>query len=171
MTINELITELENYQNSYIILLGSMPILAIVYSFFLSNREPTVKPHNYVYSAIIHAVSFPGVCGIVLTCYTLFILSGNLLDVNFIVYFFPIIILIITVYIVNRIVKISDLPGIRRLTGLLIVLAVTFVLTMLMLKTRIFLFFGGSIKTFFGILLVLFAVLTWASHRFLGRKL
>jgi len=170
MTINDLITELEGYGYYYVIALGCLPLIALVYSFFHKSEEGNNSPHGFVYSGLVHAASFPGVCGIVLTFYTLFILQGNLLDVSFIVYFFPILILILTVYLVSRVSRISDLPGIDRLNGLLIIVGVTFVLALIVLKTRIFMFFGGSIQSFGIFVLLLFALIRFGSYKLLKKK-
>jgi len=170
MTINELIAEFQKYDIHYAIYLGLLPAIALIYSFLHKDESGSDKPHKYVYSGLVHLAAFPGVCGIILTCYSLFILQDSLLDVSFVIYFLPVITMILTIYFVSRIVTLGDLPGIERLSGLLMILGVTFVLTLIVLKTRIFIFFGGSIKAFGFILLVLFALIKWGSYKLLRKS-
>ncbi len=170
MTINQLIAEFQQYDIHYAIYLGLLPAIALVYSFMHKDDSGTDSPHSYIYSGLVHLATFGGVTGIILTCYSLFILQSSLLDVSFVIYFLPIISMIFTVYLVSRIVSLGDLPGIERLSGLLLILAVTFILTLIVLKTRIFMFFGGSVKAFGFILLVLFALIKWGSYKLLRKN-
>jgi hypothetical protein len=41
---------------------------------------------------------------------------------------------------------------------------------LIVLKTRIFIFFGGSVKAFGFILLVLFALIKWGSYKLLRKN-
>ncbi len=170
MTINQLIAEFQQYDIHYAIYLGLLPAIALIYSFMHNEESGSNAPHNYVYTTLVHLTTFAGVTGIILTCYTLFILQSNLLDVSFVIYFLPVISMILTVYFVSRIVTLGELPGINRLSGLLLILGVTFILTLIVLKTRIFIFFGGSVKAFGFILLVLFALIKWGSYKLLRKN-
>jgi len=143
MTINELIAEFQKYDIHYAIYLGLLPAIALIYSFLHKDESGSEKPHKYVYSGLVHLAAFPGVCGIILSCYSLFILQDSLLDVSFVIYFLPVITMILTIYFVSRIVRLGDL---------------------------IFIFFGGSIKAFGFILLVLFALVKWGSYKLLKKS-
>ena len=170
MNINELIKNLEHLNLYYAIYLVVLPVLALCYHYVYSPGKGEEAPHKYIYSGLIYMSSIPGIFGTIITSYTLFILRGNLLNVNVIIYFLPIISMITTIIFIRRQVDLDDIPGFEKLSGLFMILGVTFILTLILLKTRIFLFFGGSIGTFFLLLIFLFALLKWGTYVLFKRK-
>ncbi|MCP4522347.1 MAG: hypothetical protein GY827_11760 [Cytophagales bacterium] len=170
MTINELIKSLTPYNLHIGVFLIAIPFLAFIFQYIHPRYKGEESPYKYIYSVLIYGASIPGIFGSVLTAYTLFILRGNLLNVNFLVYFLPVISMISTILLIKRNVNLDNIPGFERLWGLFLLLGITFILTLILLKTRIFLFFGGSIGAFFVVLLVLFVLLKWGSHLFFRKK-
>ncbi len=170
MSINDLIKNIEQFNLYCTIYLIALPIIAFLYQFVHRSGKGEDSPHKYVYSVLIYMTSIPGVLGTIITSYTLFILKGNLLNVNLVVYFLPIISMLTTIIFIRREVNLDNIPGFEKLSGLFTTLGVTFVLTLILLKTRIFLFFGGSIGTFFLLLIFLFALLKWGTYLLFKRK-
>lgn len=170
MSINDLVKNIEQFNLYYAIYLLVLPLLSFVYHYVYTLGRGELSPHKYVYATLIYLTSIPGIFGTILTGYTLFILRGNLLNVNLVVYFLPIISMITTIIFIRREVNLDNIPGFEKLSGLFTTLGVTFILTLILLKTRIFLFFGGSIGTFFLLLIFLFALLKWGTYMLFKRK-
>ncbi len=90
----------------------------------------------------------------------------NLTEVNALIYFLPIISMIATIMVVSQEVNLKNLPGFDKISGLVMVLAVTFIAILLIQKTRIWVMFIGGM----GHLLILFVVL-FIAFRFAWSKL
>ena len=64
----------------------------------------------------------------------------------------------------------DDIPGFDRLSGLMVVIAITFVLVLAIEKTRIWLFFGGSITRLILLVAGLLALLKWGAYMLFRKK-
>lgn len=170
MTISELSKELSNYNSAFIIYLVAVPLVTFLYQYVHKRGYGIYSPHKYVYAILIYLTCIPGIFGSILTGYTLFILRGNLLHVNLFVYFLPIVSMIVTVVFMKKVVSLDRIPGFEKLWGLCVMLGITFILTLIILNTRIFLIFGGSMMTFFLVMIFLFALLKWGSYLLFRRK-
>ncbi|MEZ4765253.1 MAG: hypothetical protein R3C26_19345 [Calditrichia bacterium] len=105
-----------------------------------------------------------------LTAYSLFFLRSNLLEVNALIYFLPIISMIVTLALMRRNVNFDYLPGFDRLRGLMLLLAVTFIVSFLLMQLRIWLFFGGSIGSLLIGMILIFLLLRYGSRLLLRGK-
>lgn len=144
--------------------LAAPPVFAWLFSKTHGPGDAEFPPRSYVYSALVYLVCVPGIFGATLTAYTLFFVRQNLLKVNLFVYFLPIVSMIATLIVVGRQADWDRLPGVDRLYGLVLVLVVSFGAALAIQKTRIWIFFGGSIGSLLLIALICFAVLKWGSH-------
>ena len=116
-------------------------------------------------SSLIYGACIPGMMALVLVGYALFFTRENLLNVNAILYFLPIISLVATLTLVSKNVRFSTLPGLDRLSGLMVLIAVVFVILLALYKTHILVGFFGSLQSLLLIAVVLFFVLNWAMKR------
>lgn len=130
-----------------------------------------VKPANlkyvkYVMSGIVYAVTIPGILASLLTLYVLLIMRTSLLDVNIMAYFMPIVAMIMTLVILNKRVVMSSIPGFGRLSGLMIMIGITFTIVFVLQKTYFGVLFIGSFLQLLVLFVVLFIVLMVAWSRF-----
>ncbi len=170
MTIQEIIQKLGPYSLYIFIYLILIPVLSFVYSKICGKERGIMAPHKYIYAVLIYLIAIPGIFGGVLTAYSLFILRANLLQVNFLIYILPVLSMIVTFIFISKGVDLNEVPGFDRLYGLLVVLGVTFILTLGIMKTRIWIFFGGSITTLLIIGVVLFILLKWGTRKLFQSK-
>jgi len=131
-----------------------IPVLALLLN-WIANDESHTSPWNYVYSALIFLVCIPGTFSIILCGYSMFFQPQSLLQVNALVYFLPIVSMVATTMIVKQEADVNRLPGFNKLSGLVMLLAITFIAMLLIQKTRIWVMFVGNM----GSLLILFLVL------------
>ena len=97
----------------------------------------------------------------VLTAYTLFISRENLLDVNPLVYFLPVVSMVVTLVFIRKNVSFDEVPGFDRLSGLMVMVGCSFAVALAIQKTNIWIFFGGSIERLFILAAGVFALLKW----------
>jgi hypothetical protein len=102
------------------------PFAAWILGKFHESWEGNQSPWKYFYSILVYMVCIPGIFSFVLVAYSVFFTRQNLLAVNAFVYFFPIVTMIVTLVVIGKKASWKRLPGVDRLYGLMIVLAITF---------------------------------------------
>ncbi len=171
MTIQEFIAKLR--QVNPLILLGVFlfpPVGAFLYSHIHPQGTVEYTRWRYGYSFFVYLTAVPGIFACVITAYTVFFLHQSLLSVNVFVYFLPIVSMIVTLVIVNRNIAFTRIPGVDRLFGLVMILAISFSAALAIQKTRIWIFFGGSIKALIIIAIVCFIVLKAGIYMLFRKK-
>ena len=103
------------------------------------------SPWKYVYALLVYLASVPGMFAGVITAYSLFFSRDNLLDVNPLVYFLPIVSMIATLVLIRNAVAFDEVPGFDRLSGLMVMVGCSFAVALAIQKTNIWIVFGGSI--------------------------
>ena len=143
-TVEDVIRNIGDYP-LYVTAFLCLPALLALITGFCYKPGFIVRPADYFYSVLVYMVCIPGIFSGVLITYTLFFTHGNLLQVNMLVYFMPIIAMIVTLALIKRKTAFKRLPGFDHLAGLMIVIGITFIILLLIYKTRIFIGFFSSI--------------------------
>jgi len=150
-------------------------VLPALLSWLVSQLHATgeggVSPWKYAYAVLLYAACVPGMFAAVLSGYALFFRNENLLQVNLLVYFLPILTMIATLLLIRRAVRSFDLvPGFGRLSGLMVILGVSFAVAFALHRFRFGIFFFGPLAQLGVIALAIFALLPWAAGRVAGRR-
>lgn len=172
MSIQDMMDKLGNFELIHILAVFLFPPLCALIMVLLqpkSHYDPS-RVRKYIYSLLVYLVCVPGMLSCTLTGYTMFFSRQNLLDVNAFVYFFPILTMIATLVIIARKNVLADLPGVDRLYSLMIILLISFGTALAIQKTRIWIFFGGSVKILLYIAIGCFIVLKIASWKLFRKK-
>ena len=148
MSINQWLQKINNPEILLVFFAG-LPLLALLTGIFHQRRRGEKTRLRYLYSILTYVSTIPGTFSITLIAYALFFTRTNLLDVNFLVYFLPLISMIVTLMIIGKQAEFSKLPGIDRLSGLITLLAITFSIVLFIFKSRIFIGFFGSMEYLF----------------------
>ncbi|NKB24375.1 MAG: hypothetical protein GKR87_08380 [Kiritimatiellae bacterium] len=164
MTLNEMIEIAGNNPAILLLIFALFPGTVLVLPMLHRRTIMAVSPWRYVYTVIIYLVAFPGMLSIVLIAYALFFTKSNLMNVNMLVYFLPILSMVVTLVLMKKNISFDHIPGFDRIYGLATIIAMTFVFVLIIEKTRIWLFFGGSIFFLVTIIIFLFGLLKWGSH-------
>lgn len=164
MTGHELVALVGSNPSVLTLVLG-LPLLVALASGVLHGRgHGGNAPWKYVYSAAIYATCVPGMLAAVLTAYTIFISRADLLDQNVLVYIVPLVTMALTLVVIRRQVAFDAVPGFDRIWGLMTMIAMTFIIVLAIARTRIFLFFGGSMAMLIGLCAFVFALLKWGAY-------
>lgn len=159
MTLQELFASVSEHPQPVVIFFLMLPLTAFIVGVMSDKEERYNSPWKYLYAALVYLSSVPGILALVLCVYTLFFeRSSSILEVNILVYFLPILIMIATLIIISNKVNMRRIPGFQRLSGLLLMLGVTFISILIIQKTRIWVIFHGSITYLIGLFVVLFVV-------------
>src|SRR5207247_7604242 len=105
-----------------------------------------------------------------ITAYTLFFSWEKLLDANLLVYLLPIASMVATLVLIRKHVAFDDGPGFDRLSGLMVMVGCSFVIALVIQKTKIWIFFGGSTQKLFLLAAGVFALLKWGTYMLFRRR-
>jgi hypothetical protein len=146
------------------------PLLVPVVAWLHGRGRGGQTPWRYVYSVLVYAVSVPGIGAAVLTAYTLFFTRESLLDKDLLVYVLPVLSMGCALGLIARNVSFDEIPGFDRLSGLLVLIGVTFALLLAIRKTFVGVVFVGSIATLLVVGVAIFALLRWATRALFRRS-
>lgn len=146
------------------------PVLAWLAGPLHGKDRGTLAPWKYLYSLLVYLVCVPGMFAAVITAYTLFFSRENLLDANLLAYFLPIVSMVATLVLIRKNVSFDDVPGFDRLSGLMVMVGCSFAIALAIQKTRIWVFFGGSIEKLFLLAAGVFALLKWGTYMLFRRR-
>jgi hypothetical protein len=164
MTGRELVALAGSQPVLLVVLCAAPALLALLLRFVHARGDGGRAPWKFVYSVLVYVACVPGTGAAVLTAYTLFFSGENLLDLNLLVYLLPIAGMAAALLVISRNVPFDAIPGFDRLSGLMVMLAMAFILALAVAKTRIWLVFGGSLGMLLLLVAGIFALLKWGAH-------
>lgn len=165
MTIADLIKSLDAFPFWLTPALAALPPVGVLLTHLVHPRERSAAaPWRYIYSFWVYLTCIPGVFASVLTGYALFFIRQNLLQVNVGVYLLPILSMVVTLVLIHRRVDFDRLPGIERIYGLMILLAIVFIILFALDRMRVLIFFGGGFGSLILIAIVCFGLAKWGMH-------
>ncbi|SOS47755.1 conserved membrane hypothetical protein [Tenacibaculum dicentrarchi] len=165
MTVYDLINILAENSSTilnYYIFLLVIVLLGLLFSNAINFKSPLI----YLYTVLIYAVAIPGILSVILVVYNFFFLRKNLLQLELITYYLPIIAMVLLLLLIKKTVPLKEIPGFDKLSGLFIILFITFLITYFIQKAIIGVFFIGSFTQLIAIFLVLLVVLKLGWNKF-----
>lgn len=156
MTIENIINQLGNYPSIILIYFGIMLGVSLL-GLLLVKEQNYRPPINYLYGGLVYLVAIPGLLSVVLLLYSFFFLKTNVLQLNIVTHYVPIVFMIATLLIINRTIPLKRIPGFDRLSGLVILITGAFILTFILQRMIFGVFFIGSFTyliAFFGLILL-----------------
>nr|WP_299215001.1 hypothetical protein [uncultured Allomuricauda sp.] len=165
MTIQELIDWFSG--NEYGVLGYFLCILLLTLLITVIANQSNFRKLRYVMSGLVFAVTIPGILAVLLILYSILFLGASLLNVSIIAYFLPVITMILTLIILSRKVSMKDIPGFDKLSALMIIIGITFIIIFILQKSFFGVFFvGGFVQLLIAFLIVLLILkLSWSKLR------
>ncbi|TDQ28498.1 hypothetical protein DFQ07_0871 [Tenacibaculum caenipelagi] len=158
MTIQDFINLLSN--NSQVIINYYLVLLVISLCGLLSVHENNFKsPVTYLYTILVYAIATPGMLSFILVVYNLFFLKQNLINLPIVVYYLPLIAMIVLLLVIHKTITLKKIPGFDRLLGLFTTILITLFLTYFIQRIFIGVFFIGGLTHLFVIFIVLLVLL------------
>src|SRR5678810_908161 len=170
MTTRDLIYAAGQHPLLLLLAFVAPPVLAWLAGWSLGKDQGRLSPWKYFYSVLVYLVCVPGMFAAVITAYTLFFSGENLLDANLLVYFLPIASMVATLVLIRKNVSFDEIPGFDHLSGLMVMVGCSFAIALAIQKTRIWVFFGGSIEKLFFLAAAIFALLKWGTYMLFRRR-
>jgi hypothetical protein len=154
-------------------LLGAalLPPIACLLLSFIHGREPgAARAYRHVYAVLVYLACVPGVGAAVLTAYTLFFTRESLLDKDLLVYVAPVASMVVTLLLIRRSISFDAVPGFDRLSGLIVLIAVSFGILLAIRKTFIGILFGVSLPALLVVGAAVFGLLKWGARALSGGR-
>ena len=170
MTIQEFLVFAGQYPMAILAVFVSVPVATWVAGRCHGPRRGGTTPWKYLYATLVYISCVPGLFAAVVTAYSLFFTSANLLEVKALVYLLPVVSMVVTLALLGQNVDFAEVPGFHRLSGLMTLIGVSFALALAISKTRVWLFFGGSIFLLFAIAAVALVFMKWGIRALFRRS-
>ncbi|WP_299434326.1 hypothetical protein [uncultured Aquimarina sp.] len=145
MTVQDFINWFGNNPNlvlGYFAVIIAFSLIGLLYVKPVNFKPPI----NYFYGILIYAVTIPGLLALILLLYSFFFLKTNLLQLDLVTYFVPLISMIIALVIINKTIPMSRIPGFGKLSGLFIMIMITFIITYILQRMFFGVFFVGRFQ-------------------------
>ena len=165
MTIQDAIDLIGNYTLLISAYFALPPLLGWLMGYLSYDRKGAVVTWDYIYSLLVYLVGIPGVVSTVLIGYSLFFVRQNLLEVNFLIYFLPVISMGLSFFLIGRRVSFDRLPGFDRLAGLMILIGLSFLVVLALFKLRLIIGFFASMETLVVIGIAIFVLFQYGASK------
>lgn len=142
MTVEGLITAVAQDKIALIFLFLLLPCAALMLNKLTSLRG-MVPPYTYIYSVTIYITCICGILSICIWIYTATFQMKSLLDLNFFIYYLPIVSMVATLVLIKKQIKLSELPWYGEFYELVILLSIAFGATLIIME-RQWLQFGNA---------------------------
>ena len=155
MSIQDIIDWFTIYSNQILAYFLIVFAATLIGSLFV-NKENFQAPITYIYSVLVYSIAIPGILALILLLYSFFFLQTNLLQLNVVTHFAPVIAAIITLTIINKTIPMSNIPGFNKLSGLFFMIIITLIITYILQKMFFGVFFVGKIQYLLAFFILLF---------------
>lgn len=166
MTLAQFIDYISLYQWHILLFFTVMPLVSYIIG-TLYRPRPGHGIIDYIFSVQVYLVSIPGMFSLSLLLYSMLFIRANLLQVNVIIYFVPILGMVASLYVISRRTSLKQLPGFGRIQGLLTMLGLVFLVLFFLSRLNFFIGFFSSLYSLLAIALILFASFKIAARKFL----
>src|SRR5207247_5034669 len=94
----------------------------------------------------------------------------TLINTIMLVHILPIVSMIISLVLIRKNAAFDEVPVFDRLSGLMVMVGCSFAIALAIQKTRIWIFFGGSIERLFILAAGIFGLLKWGAYMLFRRR-
>jgi len=131
----------------------------------LGKNEGHISPWKYLYSTLIYLVCVPGIFAFTLNVYKFLFERGSVMDLQMFTQILPILSMIVTLLIIRNNVSLDRIPGHGKLSGLIMMILVLFVIMWFLEKTHVIVFSYMPIQYFLLLLVGLLLVFRFGFSR------
>jgi hypothetical protein len=159
MSVLELFSWIESHPMALVVYTAGLPVLALLFRLVHGPFKAALAPWKYGYTFVVYLSCIPGIFVLFAAVYQFTFSGVDLLALDLLVYALPVLSMIVTLLLVRRTIRFDDIPGFRRIAGLVAVTAATFVILLVLDRLRIFLFFRAPFAAFLALGAAIFIAL------------
>jgi hypothetical protein len=158
MTLQQLFQRIGENPNFLLFYFLIIPIAAVIAG-VLGKGEGHLSPWKYLYATLIYLVCVPGIFAVTLNVYFFLFERGDVMQTDIYIQILPVVIMLLTIFVIRRNVDLSILPGFDKISGLWFMLFATMFLMWLLEKIRIVVFSYLPFQYLIGIFTILFTLI------------
>ena len=158
MTLQQLFQQIGENPNFILIYLLIIPVSAIIAG-VLGKGEGHLSPWKYLYASLIYLVSIPGIFAVALNAYFFLFQRGDIMQTDIYIQVLPLIVMLVTIFVIRRNVDLSLIPGFDKISGLWFFLFATMFLMWMLEKVRFVVFSYLPFQYLLGIFAILFTLI------------
>ena len=166
MSLQELFAQIDRHPLPALAYFIGLPLVAWLAGRWHGGGPLYDSPLRWLYSAILYGVCVPGVAVAVVFADNL--AQGRLMQVGVFSQVLPLVSMLVSFGLIRQQANPEDIPGFRRVTGFIVLLVLTALALFLLMRTRIWVIFGGGIGSLLVLMAGLFLLLKWAFDRAFG---
>ena len=136
MTLGECFEMIGNNPTIVLFYFLALPLTAFLAG-VLGKDEGHLSPWKYLYSTVMYLASVPGIFAVTLNVYLFLFERRSIMDANIYTQVLPIILMLITFWIVSKNVSFDDIPGFHKISGLVMVIVAVLLIMWILEKTHI----------------------------------
>ncbi|WP_103072174.1 hypothetical protein [Aquimarina sediminis] len=145
MTLQDIINWFSTNPKLILIYFTVVIVLSLL-GLVLVNQRNFRPPLNYMYGALVYAATIPGLLALIIILYSFFFLKMNLLEMDVLTYYVPVACMFLSLFIIHKTVPMSRIPGFDKLSGVFVIVGITFVITYILQRMFFGVFFVGRIQ-------------------------
>lgn len=158
MTLQQLFQHIGENPNFILFYFLIIPIAAIIAG-ILGKGEGHFSPWKYLYASLIFMVSIPGIFAVALNAYFFLFQRGDIMQTDIYIQVLPIIVMLVTIFVIRRNVDLSLIPGFDKISGLWFFLFATMFLMWMLEKVHFVVFSYLPFQYLLGIFAILFTLI------------
>ena len=158
MTLQQLFQQIGENPNFILIYFRIIPVSAIIAG-VLGKGEGHLSPWKYLYASLIYLVSIPGIFAVALNAYFFLFQRGDIMQTDIYIQVLPLIVMLVTIFVIRRNVDLSLIPGFDKISGLWFFLFATMFLMWMLEKVRFVVFSYLPFQYLLGIFAILFTLI------------
>jgi hypothetical protein len=167
MTLQELFYRIGQNPDFLFFYFIAIPVTALLLG-FMAHGEGHVSPWKFIYATLIYLVSVPGIFAVCLNIYFFLFQRGDILQTDIYLQVLPILVMILTVFLIRRNVDLKLVPGFDKISALWMMMFATFAFMWFIDRMRIVVFSYLPFQYLLGIFVVLFLLIYVAWRRFVS---
>ena len=115
----------------------ALPLTAFLAGIF-GKGEGHLSPWKYLYSVLIYFAFIPGIFAITLSIYLFLFERRSIFETDIILQIMPIVVMMLTFWLIKRSVRMDQIPGFGQLSGLIVMITVLLSGMWILERTHIF---------------------------------
>ncbi|MEL6390765.1 MAG: hypothetical protein AAFQ02_11425 [Bacteroidota bacterium] len=136
MTLQELFDAVSTRPEIICFYFLALPLTALLASIF-GKAEGHLTPWKEMYCVLIYLACIPGIFAVILNVYLFLFERQSVMDTNVFTQILPIVVMVLTLWLIRRNVAFDHIPGFDRLGGLLMIVFAVLAVMWLLDRMRI----------------------------------
>lgn len=136
MTLGEFLNQFGQHHELIVFYAVATPLTALLAGLF-SKSQGHLSPWRYLYAILVYISCLPGIFAVTLNIYLWFFEGRSILESDIFTQIIPVLVMLLTLWIIRRSVMLDQIPGFDRISGLLALILIIFAFLWILEKTRI----------------------------------